>query len=1058
MKFPDFSSPSSTFSRILTLVFLLMFGITGFAQEKLNSDSLKKKLDSGISQKEKVMVYNQLAEAELQQNRFDESLKYAEMALEMARKTGQKEEEYKANINFLSVYKLKRQFATSLDYGLSALNTSRQMGSNNLVYKALTEIAFLYQDWNVYEKVIEYLKQSIEIAKKMGDAKKEIGVAQLIGFSYLNLGDYNSSLKYFLQVADYYKNDTDQAAYVSSLRRLTDIYQRLGDFENSIKYNEMIKEIKEKEGDMAGVVAQLNYIGYNYQQLDKQKEALEKFEQAYKINKESNRPAKENISLLINIGVINQKLGDINTALNNFLEVLEIARGLGDPDEIATADKYVAATYLGLRDFGNARKYTENAILNAKLAGNTDVLESSLKRLAQINKLAGNSRKALEAYEEYVELKDSLAIAEKRKQQELAKNKVEAEKKEKQLMLLQMEKEMNQLELAKAQSEAEQKEQQLQLLQSRQQLLEQDQSLQQAKLREELLEKQQVEQDLKLLQQKAAQEQLESEKEKLQKEKQLQQLTIQQKEEEEKRIQAELDLKDREAQLREQQLKDEKQLRVLFFIALGLAVAVVVGVIYSLFKNRQKNRKLAAQNIEIVKQKDEIVSQRDEIEKAYRNIQVLNEFGQKITAKLNFEAINWTVYAYVNSFMDAAACGVGIYSEIEKGLEFKGFIDNGTTAPTFIRRLDDGGSIAVWSYQNRKTVFISDFESEKERYLTEKFQIRGVKMSPRSLICLPLKVEEKYIGVFTIWSLKKNAYEKNDLTILQTLASYISIALDNASAYQVIKTKNQHITDSIRYGQTIQRAILPSPILMQQAFQDQFVIFKPKDIVSGDYYWYSHITADNIMKTLPDKKIKSMTFIAAVDCTGHGVPGAFMSMIGNTLLNDIINQKHIYDPAIVLEMLNDGIIEALRQEDKTNDDGMDVCLCAIERNATNLTKVTYAGAKRSLYYIEDGFEKLQELKGDNVAIGGLIRKKERKFTNQELMLEKGSVLYLTTDGLVDQNNPGRRKFGSIKLRQLLEKNAQLPMEKQKEILEVSLEEHQQGAEQRDDITMIGVRI
>ena len=220
-------------------------------------------------------------------------------------------------------------------------------------------------------------------------------------------------------------------------------------------------------------------------------------------------------------------------------------------------------------------------------------------------------------------------------------------------------------------------------------------------------------------------------------------------------------------------------------------------------------------------------------------------------------------------------------------------------------------------------------------------------------------------------------------------------------------------------------------------------MFRPKDIVSGDFYKYSYIGGYH--------------FIIVVDCTGHGVPGAFMSMIGNSLLNEIINEKQIYEPAEILTQLNKGVISALNQEHTDNRDGMDVCLCRIEKGEN--TKILFSGAKRDLIYYKASNNSLEFLKGERKSIGGNLSVRNlQKFTNQELNLSQGDVLYLTTDGFIDQNDKKRKRFGSKKFNNLLKDNAEKPLNEQKIILENALDEWQQGVEQRDDITVLGIKI
>lgn len=267
------------------------------------------------------------------------------------------------------------------------------------------------------------------------------------------------------------------------------------------------------------------------------------------------------------------------------------------------------------------------------------------------------------------------------------------------------------------------------------------------------------------------------------------------------------------------------------------------------------------------------------------------------------------------------------------------------------------------------------------------------------------------------------------------------------SLNQEITIKNSKITDSIRYAETIQRAILPSKELMKRELKDYFIFYRPKDIVSGDFYWFSKVSDQDYL-------------IATVDCTGHGVSGAFMSLIGNTTLNEIVNDVKVHTPSVILEELDKRIRVALKQEQKINDDGMDVCLCRLQKQKDDHTLVTFTGAKRPLFYMRKGSPTLQVLKGDNRSIGGgrKRRKRRKPFTEQNIQLTSGSLLYLMSDGFTDQNGSQKPKIGTLVFKELITDNAQLPMPEQKELLNQIIELHQGGQEQRDDITVLGIKL
>ncbi len=325
----------------------------------------------------------------------------------------------------------------------------------------------------------------------------------------------------------------------------------------------------------------------------------------------------------------------------------------------------------------------------------------------------------------------------------------------------------------------------------------------------------------------------------------------------------------------------------------------------------------------------------------------------------------------------------------------------------------------------------------------------------KSLLCMPIVKQGQILALLYLENNQSHSiFDKERLNLLNLLSSQIAVSIDNALVYENLEsivtdrtTKLKHsqdrITSSIRYAESIQKAIFPAKKEIDTYFDDSFIIFLPKDIVSGDFYWAT--------------KINGHTFIAVIDCTGHGVPGAFMSMIGNTLLNEVVLQKEIYQPSLILELLHKGIQKALRQTTTNNSDGMDMVIVRIDEEKNGLIDIQTAAAKRSLWYSKN--ESLLSCKGDRRSIGGVQRGGKRTFTNHEIQLKKGDILYLFSDGFADQSDKNLNKFGSRKLIKLLESLINIePMESQKQMLLESLNNHKENIEQRDDITLIGVRL
>ncbi len=256
---------------------------------------------------------------------------------------------------------------------------------------------------------------------------------------------------------------------------------------------------------------------------------------------------------------------------------------------------------------------------------------------------------------------------------------------------------------------------------------------------------------------------------------------------------------------------------------------------------------------------------------------------------------------------------------------------------------------------------------------------------------------------------------------------------------QIFQQK-QEITDSIQYASRIQDAILPSPTMLNK-LQEHFILFRPRDIVSGDYYWM----------TMKD----NMTVVAAADCTGHGVPGAFMSMLGISFMNEIVNKSDTTQANEILNQLRDNVVKSLGQTGQEGEaqDGMDLALCVIDMKGK---KIQYSGAYNPLVLIRNN--ELTEYKPDKMPIG-IHKDKKDSFTNQIIDIEIGDALYMFSDGYVDQfGGPKQKKFMSKNFKDLLLEINAKPMEEQKAILDKNLEEWMGHVDQIDDILVMGLRI
>lgn len=265
----------------------------------------------------------------------------------------------------------------------------------------------------------------------------------------------------------------------------------------------------------------------------------------------------------------------------------------------------------------------------------------------------------------------------------------------------------------------------------------------------------------------------------------------------------------------------------------------------------------------------------------------------------------------------------------------------------------------------------------------------------------------------------------------------VETAIENHQKDKKIKSQNRQIQASIKYAQRIQSAVLPSASYLSDILPQHFVFYKPKDVVSGDFYWC--------------REEGNKIIVALADCTGHGVPGAFMSLIGHQLLNRAVVDKKIYSPEKILENVNSAMRDVWNGEQASFHEGMEMAVCVIDKETK---KIAFAGAKRPIMIIENG--NLNYTRGDRTGIDG---KQNVVFTKHEFDVKEGTQFYLCSDGYQDQfGGKQNRRFMSRNLRDLLENNSQKTMQEQLEEVEKTFENWQEKHSQIDDVLVLGIRL
>ena len=302
------------------------------------------------------------------------------------------------------------------------------------------------------------------------------------------------------------------------------------------------------------------------------------------------------------------------------------------------------------------------------------------------------------------------------------------------------------------------------------------------------------------------------------------------------------------------------------------------------------------------------------------------------------------------------------------------------------------------------------------------------------------------LGIGLLLVLIFSGFLYNRIQIIQKQKHLIELQKQQVELQKhLVDEKNHEILDSITYAKRIQSAILPPQRLIKEFLPNSFVLYKPKDIVAGDFYWLE----------TPSNKNEQPIMIAAADCTGHGVPGAMVSVVCNNALNRSVREYGLTEPDQILNKTREIVIEEFQKSDEEVKDGMDISLCCILGKT-----LRWSGANNPLWIVrknENGVTELVEVKPDKQPIGKYADPKP--FTKNEIELSFGDTIYIFTDGYQDQfGGPKGKKYMAKKLKEFLISIVDEPMESQKQLLDASFKEWVSDLEQVDDVTFIGIRI
>lgn len=428
----------------------------------------------------------------------------------------------------------------------------------------------------------------------------------------------------------------------------------------------------------------------------------------------------------------------------------------------------------------------------------------------------------------------------------------------------------------------------------------------------------------------------------------------------------------------------------------------------------------------------EISNNSDLLSKTYHNLANLSLQLELYGYAIMYDTKALEVAKQTNSLENIVVAHIGLASAYENNGQFEEALFHYKQHKILRDSLDQKKNENYVIEMQEK--YMTDQALKENEILSQKNKIQNLEIAKNAeqIAYSRIVIISSIVGLVLLVVLALTLYNRN---ILKQRANQ-----KLQDAYAIIHEKNADILASIDYASKIQEALLPTKE-NPDLFKESFFILMPKDIVSGDFIWYS---------TVGHKKI-----IATVDCTGHGVPGAFMSMIGNTFLHQIVNEKQITDPAEILNQLRVKVTHALNQKSQgvNRRDGMDMSVCVIDET---IKEVHFAGANNPIFYIING--EISEMYGDKQPVG-YFEGKEAPFTTKVISYNDGDCIYLFSDGYADQfGGPKGKKFKYKQLKELLHKNHRQPMAFQKETLLTVFHDWKGPLEQVDDVCLIGIRL
>jgi PAS domain S-box-containing protein len=883
-------------------------------------------------------------------------------------------------------------------------------------------ISEAYDHMNMFDSAIAYAEKTISICNEFNIVDDAASAYNAIGTVKMKLGDFKSAEENHNKALELYTVINDEQGMSPTYNSLGIVRYYQSDFEGAIRAFQKAYDLQEKFQNKFAMATLINNIGNIYYLWEHNDQALEKYHKAIQMFEELGNDQGMAMTCR-NMGIIYGRKEEHDKALKYYNLAYEKAKQSKDEQTEAEVLNEIGYTYYLKDKLNKAEEYLIRAVSLNKELGMKLNLSNTLTNLSKVYIATNNIEKALQCLDESMNLAKEVDV----KEQIVNNLQTYAEVYEaagdyKKAFLYYVE--STELKDSIFSSESQQTISELQV--------KFDTKKKEDSIKISLLKSKVIQDSLDI----TKAEKILADQEKL--------------EADQKRIEAErISEKERFAREISEAETDKLNQRNNYLI---IGVFMLLGLVALVYRNYRHKKK---SNFELSRRNDEILQQKEEIHSQAEELQAINDELHEVNQKL--EKLSIVARETDNAIVIASADGT-----IE-------WVNEGFTS----------------LYGYTKYEFISKYgktiqEASQSEKISDSLEKCIRQKKPVIYECEIQHKEGKQVWIQTTLSpvlgydgnIEKLVAINSDISKLKKAQHEINIQKAEIEAQRDlanlqkgrIEKQNEEIMDSIQYALRIQNAILPGHALYEKYFSEYFILYQPRDIVSGDFYWV--LERDNRL------------FIAVSDCTGHGVPGAFMSIIGTIYLNEIIKYKKVYNTDEILNELRKNIIKFLNSNDHlgpdghlTNSeqevkDGMDIALIALDLNQLQNEEkinVQFSGAFNPLYHIAGNIEGQVEVYNSDPMPIGIYHSEIKSFTRHEFMVEKGDQLFMFSDGFIDQfGGPKGRKVKKKIFREMLYENKELSMiEQRKELFDYLnswMNYEGNKYEQIDDITVMGLKI